>query len=354
MAQFPQNPYTLVFGQPPLEFVNRMAQAERIISDFCQERPSNYINLITGIRGSGKTVFLTQVVNTIKKKDPNWIIVDLNPQRDLLESLAAKLSSQQKLRRFFEEAEINLQAFGIGIGVKGIPPINDIEEALSRMLQSLKKHRKRLLITIDEAGNSKNMRIFASAFQIFLRNDLPVFLLMTGLYKSIDQLKNAEGMTFLERAPRTALSPLNYDLIADKYENTLHLKPDQANRLAASTKGYAFAFQVIGYFCWENKRNHKKALEEAKAYLYEFAYAKIWSELSEKDKQFIIAVSRVPSGKILLIRELLHISTNQFNPCRDRLLKSGVVYSPAPGFLAFALPWFDEYAVHSSELENTF
>lgn len=36
------NPYTLVFGQPPLEMIERKAQADRIISEFCQERPSNY------------------------------------------------------------------------------------------------------------------------------------------------------------------------------------------------------------------------------------------------------------------------------------------------------------------------
>ena len=52
------NPYTLVFGQRPPEIIERTVQAERIISEFTQERPANYLNLITGIRGSGKTVFL--------------------------------------------------------------------------------------------------------------------------------------------------------------------------------------------------------------------------------------------------------------------------------------------------------
>ena len=85
------NPYTLVFGQPPLEVVERTAQAERIISDFCQERPSNYLNLVTGIRGCGKTVFITQIAHRLREK-PEWIVIDLNAQRDLLESLAAKLA----------------------------------------------------------------------------------------------------------------------------------------------------------------------------------------------------------------------------------------------------------------------
>ena len=115
------NPYTLVFGQPPLEMIDRTAQVERIVSEFCGERPSNYINLITGIRGSGKTVFVTQVANKLKTKK-DWIVVNLNPQRDLLMSLAAKLDSDKYLNRLFREAEINLQAFGFGAGIKGVPP----------------------------------------------------------------------------------------------------------------------------------------------------------------------------------------------------------------------------------------
>lgn len=35
------NPYTLVFGHPPLEIIERKAQADRIISEFCEARPSN-------------------------------------------------------------------------------------------------------------------------------------------------------------------------------------------------------------------------------------------------------------------------------------------------------------------------
>ncbi len=337
------NPYTLVFGQPPAEMVERSAQAERIISEFSQDRPSNYLNLVTGIRGSGKTVFITQISERLEARK-EWIVVHLNPQRDLLVSLASKLDSKQFLHRIFRDAEISLQAFGIGAGIKGIAPISDIEDALSKMLNCIKKQNKRVLITIDEATNSKEMRIFASAYQIFLRERLPVFLLMTGLYKNIDSLKNADGMTFLERAPRTVLAPLNYETISDKYKATLGLKEDEAIRLAKMTKGYSFAFQTIGYFSWENPQDNEKAKESAKEYLYEFAYWKIWSELSRQDKEVVLAISRVPTGEVAEIRKILNYTSNQFNPYRDRLIKSGIVISPANGLLEFALPWFGEFA----------
>ena len=86
----------------------------------------------------------------------NRIVVNLNAQRDLLQSFAAKLNSDQWLNKIFRESEINLSAFGIGVGIKGIPPIDDIEEALIRMLSGVKKHGKRVLITIDEVTNSKD------------------------------------------------------------------------------------------------------------------------------------------------------------------------------------------------------
>ena len=344
------NPYTLVFGQTPVEFIDRTAQAERIISEFTRERPSNYINLITGIRGSGKTVFLTRIADQMKKKK-NWIIVNLNPQRDMLTSLAAKLDSDTGLSNIFRDAEINLEAFGIGIGIKGVHPVSDIEEALSRMLKSLKKRDKKVLITIDEVTNSKEMRIFVSAYQIFLREQLPVFLLMTGLYKDIDRLRNAEGMTFLERAPRTMLSSLNYYEITKKYKDTLDIKEDRATKLARLTRGYSFAFQTIGYFIWENPDNIEKALNDAREYLFEFAYRKIWSELSAKDKNVVCAMSKVKTGEIIEIRKILKYTSNQFNPYRDRLLKSGIITSPQKGAVEFALPWFGEFAGYIMEFE---
>lgn len=341
------NPYTLVFGRPPLEIIERKTQADRIISEFCQEHPSNYLNLVTGIRGCGKTVFITRVANRLREKK-EWVVINLNPQRDLLTALAAKLNSDQVLNRIFTEAEINLQAFGLGVAIKGALPVTDIEEALTRMLRSLRKHGKRVLVTIDEVTNSRDIRVFASAYQIFLREELPVFLLMTGLFSHMDRLRNAEGMTFLERAPRTVLSPLNFTAMVDKYAGTLGVSEETAVRLARETKGYSFAFQVVGYYAWENPGRMDQALKDAREYLFEFAYRKIWTELSAKDREVALAVYRSGTGEVARVRKLMNWSSNQFNPYRDRLLKSGVITSPQSGYVELALPWFGEYAASVS------
>lgn len=336
------NPFTLIFGKPPIEIIDRGPQIDRIVSDFSSVTPTTQINLISGVRGCGKTVFLTEVANRFRKKE-DWIVIDLNPDRDLLESLVSKLYSEKRLTSLFRRARINLSFFGFGVEIAGEPPVTDIEVAVMRMLESLRKDNKRLLITIDEVTNSRQMRIFVSAFQIMLRNDLPVFLLMTGLYKNIDHLRNAETLTFLERAPRTELAPLDHSLMAQRYMEILHTDQERAVRLAAATKGYSFAFQVLGYYAWEEGVQLEPAQRLASRYLNQFAYSKIWSELSPKDREMVLAAAMVPDGSIAAIREKVGCTTNQFNPYRARLIRSGIWIAAGRGAIEFALPWFEDF-----------
>lgn len=58
------------------------------------------------------------------------------------------------------------------------------------------------------------MQAFASAFQIFIRQDLPLYLLMTGLYENINNLQNEDNTTFLYRAPKVELKSLNITTIS--------------------------------------------------------------------------------------------------------------------------------------------
>lgn len=87
------NPYSLTFGKLPSELIRRTEQSDTVINAFLSEAPSQQVFMITGIRGSGKTVFMTDVSRGIKNHD-EWIIVELNPEQDLFNSLAAKLSSE--------------------------------------------------------------------------------------------------------------------------------------------------------------------------------------------------------------------------------------------------------------------
>ena len=235
---------------------------------------------------------------------------------------------------------------------KKCTPIADIEIALGRMLETLKKHQKKVLITIDEAVNTKDMRTFISAFQIMIRNDLPVFLLMTGLYENISDLQNEKSLTFLYRAPKIEMKPLSLRTIAENYRRNLPVTEEEASAMAKMTRGYAFAFQALGFFTYEKGEWNEDVLREVQEYLEEYAYEKIWMELSQKDRYVSYGIACSEDGRISGIRSFLNMDTNQFNPYRMRLIRKGIVSGEKYGFLKFTLPLFEQYAADTYEAEH--
>lgn len=342
------NPFTITFGKKPNEYVSRPLLQNEIIEEYLSEQSSNQVYMITGVRGSGKTVLMTQIAATLREKE-NWIVLECNPEVDLLSNAASKLSSNPFCSEIFRNAKLNLSALGLGIEIKGVPPIRDVETALSEMLRQLKNHGKRVLFTIDEATNNQNMRIFAASFQNFLRQDLPVYLIMTGLYENIEELQNEKSLTFLYRAPKIRMKPLNIFTISDKYKEIFETDESTARNMARMTGGYPFAFQVLGYLCWENRTYNHSVIIEFRHYLEEYVYDKIWSELSKKDRTVIKAVAEAGDGSIKVIRERLHMSTNEFNPYRQRLIKKGILNGDQHGQVYLELPQLKEFILSKYE-----
>ncbi len=338
-----QNPFTLTFGKNPLEAVERPAQINEIIEAFIAETVNQQIFIITGVRGAGKTVMMTQISKRLREMD-SWITIELNPASDLLTAMLSKLNSNPGCQGLIKSAKIDLSFFGFGIAIEGAPPITDAETAIIKILERLSKEGKRLLVTIDEMTYSESMRLFAGSFQMFVRQELPVFLLGTGLYENIEELQNEKSLTFLCIAPKVQLKPLNKAAVVRRYEKIFNISEDDAEQMADLTRGYSFAFQVLGYLTWNNNGDYRGVVDEYEQYLAEFVYDKIWSELSEKDKLIVKGVAAVKNGRIKDIREHLKMETNEFNPYRQRLIRKGILSGDTRGYVYFTLPLFDKYA----------
>ena len=338
------NPFTLSFGKKPLQYISRIVQTNQVIEEFCAKQPSNQIFMLTGVRGSGKTVMMTNLAAELRKI-PDWIVVELNPTRDLLQSLAAKIYSLPEMHTRFLSAKFDFSAFGLGVSVENAAPVTDIENALELMLAEINKAGKRLLVTIDEVTNSEYIRVFASAFQIFIREEYPIFLIMTGLYENIYDLQNDKALTFLYRAPKIMLEPLNYTAIRKNYMDIFEIEITQAEKMTELTKGYPFAFQVLGYLYWEYRAEKKleEILPEYDQYLDEYVYSKIWSELSMQDKEILTVISVTGETRVKNIRESLSMNSNLFSVYRERLKRKGVVDTREYGRMSLALPRFDEF-----------
>ena len=339
-----KNPYTLSFGMEPSQYIARNKYSEEIISTFSDENPSTHVYMVTGIRGSGKTVFLSGICDSIGESN-DWIVINITPDSDVLNSIAAKLYSIKELQVLFAKAKLDFSAFGFGVSIEGGNQIFDIGTALEQMLTYIDKKNKRVLITIDEAVNNTYVKRFSSEFQLLVREKLPVYLIMTGLYKNIYNLQNEDTLTFLYRAPKIVLEPLSLTAISRNYGAMLGVNRETADYMARLTKGYAFAYQVLGYLYFkEIKTGDKTSLDDIlplyEDTLGEYVYEKIWNELSEGEQKIVAIIPDDDYIKVSDVRERLGLKSNTMTVYRDRLNKMGLLDTSKYGHLALRLPMF--------------
>ena len=339
-----KNPFSLTFGKEPSLYIKRPVSFSEITDSFESEEPPKQCYLITGVRGSGKTVFLSEVADYFKSQE-NWIVVDLNPERDMLESLAAKIYDEAGLRRWFIKPDFSFSFHGLTLSLHGETPVSDVESLLGRMLSKLQAKGIRVLITVDEATTNQYTKVFAHSFQSFLRSGFPVFLLMTGLYQNIQILQDEKTLTFLYRAPKVFLGSLNLRAIADSFEKTIGLCKEAAADAAKLTRGYAFAYQVLGYLMVERsaKEITDGLLSDFDLLLAENGYEKVFSELSAESRRFLFAIAEAEAKHPKEIESALSFSHGKYSVYRKRLIDRGILNGDTRGEILFALPRFEQF-----------
>lgn len=340
------NPFSITFGLEPNNYIKRIKETDKIVSEFSSSVVSNYVYLITGIRGSGKTVLLSSIYNYYKNDD-DWIVVDPATKTNLLENIASELYENGKLKKLFLKNEFSFSFHGISFSLTGDKPVTSIISLIKKMLDYLKKKNKRVLITIDEVDNSEDMKTFVETFQTLLRLEYPVFLLMTGLFDNISKLQDNKSLTFLYRAQKIYLGPLNISTIASYYEKYLNIDEDLSLACAKLTKGYAYAYQVLGYLLFqkEKKEIDEDLLIEFDQYLSEYVYEKLYSELSDNEQTMLLSFKTNDPIKMMDLSNKTSLDAKTISVYRDRLIKKGIIFSPKYGFVEFALPRFKEFLI---------
>lgn len=338
-----RNPYTLNFGRIPNEYIGRDIIINEIVDTVNSEMVDSQAFKLVGIRGTGKTVTLTAIERELES-DKRWIIVNLRYNADIIRDLISNLYSEIPFITKFVDANLNLSAFGIGLEISQKSPVSSMDVALKLLMEEIRRKKMRVLVTIDEVQKTEALIDFVQEFQILIRKDLPIYLIMAGLYEDIEDIENTDGLTFLLRAEKYEMKPLNTDVIRESYKETLKLSTDVANELATLTKGYAFAYQVIGYYMWESgkKQINDLILSKVDAALREKVYEKIWSELRPMDKwflSFIVKKDKMPVSELL---ELTKKNHNEWSSPRKRLIEKGVL-EDIRGMVIIKLPRFKEY-----------
>lgn len=132
--------------------------------------------------------------------------------------------------------------------------------------------------------------------------------------------------------------------------------------MAIMTKGYSYAFQLLGYLVWIKAKKKKSIDQELlneiiPEYILELdqnAYTKIFEILSNQDRSFLYAMAESNNNKVLIkdIRERLNCPNNYVANYRRRLLDDQVIEVTNYGEAAFTLPYFKEYILKRKQFEE--
>lgn len=339
-----ENPFTLAFGNTPYVEIDRSHVDFDIVADFTGEHSVSNAYMITGVRGSGKTVYMTNICRKLRQ-DKNWVVIEVSPEEDIIRQIAYKLAKDSDFGELAVSAKIDISIFNIEISKTVNNNTELVSIVLEKLLKLAEKKGKRIAIAIDEAINNRYIKEFAHAFQIYLRNNLPVYLIMTGLYQNIYEIQNEKTLTFLYRTPRIEMQPLKLYKISESYEEIFNISAEQARKMSEMTQGYAFAYQVLGYFYFKNKTDDLSKIENKYCnYLGEYVYEKIWSELSEKDREVVVTMIEMDNRvRVKELRDRLGVDSSKFSHYRDRLKRKGVVNISEYGYISFSLPYFKDF-----------
>ena len=313
------------------------------------------IYMITGARGTGKTVMLSELINDFSQ-DRDWVTIDLDPLQDLVNQVDIKLKAGNTRSKNTEVILNTPEIFGAGAELKiKSSNNNDLESSIEKSLDKIKKQGRRVFIAIDDASNTEQMRLFASLYQRLIRHDFPVYLVMTGIAKELQSLQDEKSLTFLTRALKITIETLNMTRIRAKYQEVLNIDYELADEMAKFVKGYTYGFQVLGYIAWEWKNNKREftlenLTDEFDIQIAECCYDKIWIELSERDKDVVYHIAEEGIASVESVRNKLNMTSPSFSTYRMRLIKQGVVNSVRHGYLEICLPRFDEYVCRHYEM----
>ena len=339
-----RNPYFISFGRIPTQYISRSLIIDSILETVQSDVIEEQAFKLTGIRGTGKTVTLTAIERKLREDD-TWIVVDLKSDSALTEDLVAELYSQVPIVTDFVDSELNLSKFGIGLNISKKSPVASIDFALKEILKALKKKKKRVLIAIDEARKTPAMVNFIQEFQILIREDLPVYILVAGLYEDIESIENTDGLTFFLRASKYEMTPLNHTQIRSDYQKTLGVSSEVAQKMATLTKGYPFAYQALGKYMWDEKAEDitESVLLKLDEALAEKVYNKIWSELAPNDRYFLEFIAKKDELSASELLEETKKKHNEWSEPRRRLKEKGIIDVQIRGMIRMNLPRMKEF-----------
>lgn len=369
------NPFKPTAGKMPPILIGRQS----IIDDFKEGLENGAgapgrLMLITGQRGYGKTVMLTELGRVAK--DAGWEVISETASEGMCDRLASAL-----VRPGMKLRGVNVQP---SIGVPGILNASlggasfsvdqialTLREVVNQRLAKMPRG-KGIVFTIDEAqaASMADMVALATTIQHVIRDEdmrdvsdsdkHGVAFVFAALPSLMDELLHERVLTFLRRSVQHDLGLVAYPDVRSAYievvrEGGLAIDSEVAELAAEASDGYPYMIQLVGYYMWRAAEvRGSKEIEEADVIqgkkdalvLFDDAVcAPLFDGLTAAQKLFVKAVAKeAPQpAKVSEIANRAHRSASWVSKYRASLIKERVVESAGYGLVRLSASHLAEY-----------
>jgi hypothetical protein len=384
-----KNPFSPGAGSPPPELVGRdpVLDEARVLLGRIRIGRSEKSMLLTGLRGVGKTVLLNEIERLAGAEGYRTISVEAHEDKRLGPLLAPHLrrllfdldrvagaGAKVKrglavLRSFIGAIKLTIADVDIGLDIepeKGSADSGDLEIDLPNLFvavaEAAAERNSSVALLIDEIQyfNQKELGALIMAMHKVQQRQLPMVLVGAGLpilpglagesksyaerlfsFPDIGALSEADAVKALQEPARDA--GVTFDNAA------LH-------EIFRLTKGYPYFLQEWGYQAWNLAPSSPITLDivnTATATVIRRLDANFfrvrYERLTPSEKNFLRAMAELGPGAQRTgdIADILGVKVNSLGPVRAKLIRKGMIYSPAHGDMAFTVPLFDEFMIRA-------
>lgn len=383
------NPFSPGAGAPPPELVGRdplLEQARILLGRVKQNRPEKSL-LLTGLRGVGKTVLLNEIERMAKKSGYQSILLEAHEEKPLGELIFPALRSLlydldrvagagdkvkrglAVLRSFIGSIKLTVNDMALGLDiepVKGTADSGDLEIDLPNLFvavaEAAAERKTAVAILIDEIQylNQKELGALIMAMHKMQQKQLPLVLLAAGLpvlpglagesksyaerlfsFPDIGALSEADAAKAL-RDPAQAVG--------------VEFQDDALKEVFRLTHGYPYFLQEWAYQSWNmaaaspiTLKIVRDATPDVMRRLDKNFFRVRFDRLTPGEKNFLRAMAHLgpDSYRTGDIATTLGTTAKGIGPVRSKLIKKGMIYSPAHGDMAFTVPLFDQFMIRA-------
>jgi hypothetical protein len=380
-----KNPFSPGAGSPPPELAGRepVLEQARVLLGRIRAGRSEKSLLLTGLRGVGKTVLLNEIQRLAVAAGYRTIEMEAHEDKRLgpllapslrrllydLDRLAGAGDKAKRglavLRGFISAIKVTVGDVEIGLDIepeKGVADSGDLEIDLPNLLVAVAEagaeRNCAVALLIDEIQyfNQKELGALIMAMHRVQQRQLPLVLVGAGLpilpglagesksyaerlfsFPPIGALGEADAWRALQDPARAA--GVDFDAMA-------------LTEIHRMTQGYPYFLQEWAYQTWNLATSSPIGIDVVTGAtpnvirrLDENFFRVRFDRLTLSEKRFLRAMAEMGPGAHRTgdLAATLGVQVNSLGPVRAKLIRKGMIYSPAHGEMAFTVPLFDEF-----------